>query len=201
MQISTLIAAIASLIMTCCWSVLSIERKYMLYLSIALVTITTIFCLPFYLPVVFFYRPATLLPVSLFSMTILVVIKSESGKKIFSVIAYPLNAVLLLLAIELLKSPGTTWGNTAADLGIFNTINAIFILQLLTYFVLQNLFYGICKLLTGLISSLLIVILGFKTSMFTFGTEIFLRKVCVMVSIFMILEGIALIYKSKKLSN
>lgn len=197
-QLLVIIVSLTSLLMTLSWVVeLFLMKKRWLNFAIGLtIAITTISLLDFIL-IVYFW-PAIVIPITLLGIIIVALSKNRTSKKVFSALAYPLNAILLTIGISLLQSPGTTWGNIASHIGVFCTIETICILQLLTYWVKRNVFYGICKFLVGLVSIAAIALYGFKSSMFTFEFEHFLQMSSIGISISIMLEGLALIFKRNR---
>jgi hypothetical protein len=189
------IAPFISLLMTIAWVLAAdLKNSQMLILAIGFLSIVSVTYAVGFIFIIFFPL-SVLIPITVLGIILLSALRNERAKTIFSVIAYLLNAVLLAVGISLLQSPGTTWGNTASNLGVFCTVQTLGILQVLTYWVESNLFYGVCKFSVGLGSLALIARYGFQSTMFTFETEQSLQRLSIVISICLMLEGLALIVK------
>lgn len=153
------LAATASLIVTLLATMARVEAGRLFRLSVALAVVTTVLCLQDYLFVLVFFPYALIVPASLLTIAFLSITKHRSAKT-YARIVLGFNVLFLFVGLELLKSPGTTWGNSAMYVGIFLVVNVLMILQLLTHAFRMELACGICKLVFGVASLLVIWFAG-----------------------------------------
>jgi hypothetical protein len=133
-------------------------------------------------------------------MTTIFVIGNIKGKQFAAGFSYLFNLVFLLLGLEALKTAGGTWGNSNLDFGLYIVLSGFFILQVLTYLYESNFFYGISKLLSGIISTVIIIVWGLNRGDESWigDREIFSREILIFVTVLLIIEGLLLIYKARK---
>lgn len=199
------VSAVVSLMTTIAWSFFDIERKKILIFSVGLVAVFVIFFLPYHY--FWLYRNFHLIGVRLqllcpimLLMTTIFVIGNIRGKQFAAGFSYLFNLVFLLLGLEALKSAGGTWGNSNLDFGLYIVLSGFFILQVLTYLCESNFFYGILKLSSGIISTVIIIVWGLNRGdeSWISDREIFSREILIFVTVLLIIEGLLLIYKSRK---
>ncbi len=199
------VSAVVSLITTIAWSFFGIKRKNILIFSISWIIAFVIFFLPYHY--FWLYKNFHLIGVRLqllcpmlLLLTTIFVIGNIKGKQFAAGFSYLFNLIFLLFGLEALKSAGGTWGNSNLDFGLYAVLSGFFILQVLTYLCESNFLYGISKLLSGVISTVIIIIWGLSRGddSWVGDREVFSREILIFVTASLIIEGLLLTYKARK---
>ncbi len=164
----------------------------MFFLVTGLVFVTTGICFPHYVWITFSFPVILAIPITI-TIAMIIAVQQPRRAKVFSWIAVTLHTFLLLIGVELLKSPGTTWGNSAVYVGIFLVVHTLLTLQLATYLYSINLFVGIHKLIGGIIILFMLKIADFPSSEWIGELEEFLRNGIPSIAGWLIGESIFLI--------
>lgn len=199
------VSAVVSLMTTIAWSFFDIKRKKFLIFSVGLITAFVIFFLPYHY--FWLYKNFHLIGIRLqllcpmlLLLTTIFVIGNIKGKQFAAGFSYLFNLIFLLFGLEALKSAGGTWGNSNLDFGLYAVLSGFFILQVLTYLCESNFFYGISKLLSGVISTVIIIVWGLSRGddSWVGDREVFSREILIFVTASLIIEGLLLIYKARR---
>ncbi len=207
MEEFTLGSIILSLLMTVGWTIFNFPQKLLSWLSLLLIAvilainsaaaITNLSSVRFILTDAFFY-PMICVWVFFFS-SIIFNFFDIKGKDIIFWITFAGSLFLLLFGFELVKISVNTWKSLFPAMAFLQVLTAVLTLQAITYLSPVKTNYGILKLLAGVISFALISLQYLDLlPPIKSNADIFISNIVIFGSAVLIIEGLLLIYKSRK---
>ena len=146
---------------------------------------------------VFAFPPTAIPFICIFVTFILFKSKNKNSYTTYTTytkIQYVVLAMFLLLAFEMSKDPGNTWGSGATYFGVFLGIFIIPLRRLTKLLHMNTLTYALTDIMTGLISMFLIMSNGYTDYLLRpDDNRTMIRNGLELVSLFILFEGIILL--------